>query len=355
MGAKHFGVSGAREPKPGGSPQGRRPRGSQADTGEIVIAHRLVGERFLVTGGCGFVGTGLVRALRAVGARVKVADLRPFPDPEVPTVVGDLRDDAVRRRAFEPPPAGVIHLAALTSVLESVRRPVEFHEVNVDVTAALLELCREHDVRRFLFASTNAVTGDVGRQTIHEDMPLRPLTPYGGSKAAAEMLLSAYTHTYGMRACALRLTNVYGPGMRGKDSFIPRLMRAACSGEEVDIYGDGHQSRDLVHLDDVCQAFGAVWQAEHGGPLIVGSGHSVEVLDLVEAVRSTTGSALPTRHVQAKPGEMPAVVVDITRARRLGYDPDIDLSDGLASVWRDFGGEPPALLEATGGYAGFGG
>jgi UDP-glucose 4-epimerase len=295
----------------------------------------LAGERVLVTGGSGFVGRTVVGALRARGARVTVCDQAPYPSDEVPSVVGDLRDPAVRDKALPPGTTGVVHLAAITSVLGSLRDPAGVHEVNVEVTAGLLELARQREVPRFVMSSTNAVVGDVGAGTIHEGMPPRPLTPYGATKAAAEMLLSGYAGGYGLTCCALRLTNVYGPGMAHKDSLVPRLMRAARDGATVQVYGDGTQVRDFVHVDDVVAGLLVAWRARHVGPLIVGSGRSVSVLDLIEAARRATGRPLPVEHVAAKRGEMPAVIVSIERARALGYRPAVDLDEGLAGVWAD--------------------
>lgn len=296
----------------------------------------LAGARVLVTGGAGFIGGRLVTALLDAGAGVVVADERPHPDPAVRSVVGDLRDPEVRRAAVRTGLDGVVHLAAATSVLRSVADPAGVYRTNVEVTADLLELCRAHGVPRMVFASTNAVTGDVGGTPISERMPLRPLTPYGATKAAAEMLLSAYTGVYGMRTCAVRFANVYGPGMRHKDSFVPRLMRAAATGGGVQVYGDGAQLRDYVHVDDVVQAVLLAWRTGHTGPLVVGSGRSTSVNDLIETARTVTGAAIPAEYVPAKAGEMPAVVLDISAARALGYEPRHDLRSGMATVWPDF-------------------
>jgi UDP-glucose 4-epimerase len=296
----------------------------------------LSGERVLVTGGTGFVGRTVVRTLLAAGARVTVCDQDPYPSDEVDTIVGDLRDPAVRDKAVAAGTTGIVHLAAMTSVLGSLRDPAGVHEVNVEATAGLLELARLREVPRFVMSSTNAVTGDVGSATIDESMPLRPLTPYGATKAAAEMLLSGYAGGYGLRTCALRLSNVYGPGMRHKDSFIPRLMRAAKSSATVAVYGSGAQVRDFVHVDDVAAGLLIAWRGNHVGPLIIGAGRSVSVLDLLADARAVTGCPLPAEHVPAKPGEMPAVVVSIDRARGLGYQPSYDLREGLATVWPDF-------------------
>ena len=167
------------------------------------------------------------RALRGRGSRRR----RRRPRTSIPDVAhGRRRARATRRvreRAVTPDVDAIVHLAAETSVLGSVERPEKVHRVNVDVTAALLELARERgvgdvragvDQRRRRRATTAPFT---------EEVPLRPLTPYGATKAAAEMLVSGYAGAYGMRAPVLRLTNVYGPGMQDKDTFVPRLLKAA--------------------------------------------------------------------------------------------------------------------------------
>jgi UDP-glucose 4-epimerase len=293
------------------------------------------GNRVLVTGGSGFIGGHVVRALRGAGLDVTVADRVPYPGPEVRCIVGDLRDPEVADAAVEQGSAGIVHLAAATSVLRSISDPAGLYEHNVAVTARLLELARVRGVQRFVFASTNAVVGDVGTAPIAEDAPLLPLTPYGATKAACEMLLSAYAACYGMACCALRLTNVYGPGMVHKDSLVPRIMRAASGGEGVSVYGDGRQRRDFVHVDDVVRALLLVWRRRYSGRLVVGSGRSVTVLELLDAARAVTGAALPAVHVEARAGEMPAVVVDLARARGLGYAPAVSVEAGLATVWAD--------------------
>jgi UDP-glucose 4-epimerase len=290
-----------------------------------------MGERILVTGGAGFIGRSVVSALIRRGAEVTVVDRSGPAD-----IVGDLRDPAVVDQAVRPGLTGIVHLAAMTSVLGSLRDPAQVHATNVDVTAALLELARQRAVARFVLASTNAVVGDVGDAVIHEDLPLRPLTPYGATKAAAEMLLSGYAGGFGLTTCALRFTNVYGPGMVHKDSLVPRLMRAILAGTPVQVYGDGAQRRDFVHVDDIVRGLLVAWESIHSGPLIVGSGHSPTVVELIDAVGQATGRAPQLDFVAARPGEMPAVRVSIDRARALGYRPVVPLSDGLATVWKDF-------------------
>ncbi len=315
-------------------------------TADVSGLSTAAGRRVLVTGGSGFIGRRLVRTLLDEGADVTVADKRAFPGVgthsdaghagEVRTVMGDLCDPSVVAEAVRPGTDVIIHLAAVTRVLPSIEDPAGAYRVNVDATASLLEQARIRGVRTFLFASTNTVTGDVGRAVINEQVPLRPLTPYGATKAAAEMLIGAYAACYGMTGCSLRFSNVYGPGMQEKDSFVPRLMRAARDGAGVQVYGDGTQIRDLVHVDDVVAGLFLAWRAGFSGPLILGAGESVSVNDMVDAARGVTGSEIPVQNVPAKPGEMPAVIVDISAARALGYEPVHDLKSGLSTVWPEF-------------------
>jgi len=294
--------------------------------------------RVLVTGGAGFIGRRVVRALLAEGHEVTVADLRAFPDKDVRTVIGDLCNPDVAARAVQPGTEVIIHLAAVTSVLASVQDPVSTHLLNVDATARLLELARENEAGTFLLASTNAVvgSGSAPGEVITERTVLRPLTPYGATKAAGELLLGSYASCYGITGAALRFSNVYGPGMTAKDSFIPRLMRAARDGEGVKVRGDGSMIRDVVHVDDIVQGTLAAWRSGHNGPLILGSGRSVTVNEMVTIARQVTGAPIPAENVPVPPGEMPAVVLDISAARAIGYRPAYDLEAGMATVWPDF-------------------
>jgi UDP-glucose 4-epimerase len=150
------------------------------------------------------------------------------------------------------------------------------------------------------------------------------------------MLLGSYANCYGITGAALRFSNVYGPGMGEKDSFIPRLMRAARDGEGVHVRGDGSMLRDVVHVDDIVQGILTAWRGRHNGPLILGSGTSVTVNEMVTTARKVTGAPIPADNVPVGKGEMPAVVLDIAAATALGYRPAYDLEAGMATVWPDF-------------------
>jgi UDP-glucose 4-epimerase len=293
--------------------------------------------RVLVTGGSGFIGRHVVSELAAAGSYVRVVDLQPHPDPSVDVVIGDIAEPEVLAQALSGGFDAVVHLAAVTQVLNSLQQPELAFRTNVQATALLLEAARDAGVSSLAFASTNAVIGPLIDGAITEDTPLHPLTPYGSTKAAGEMLMSAYTASYGVRCVCLRLTNVYGPGMQAKDSIVARLMRAIRLGTTFEIYGDGRQVRDYVHVSDVVRAVTlALTRGDWTGPLVIGTGASLSVLDVVDEVRRVSGSDLPVRHVDSKPGEMPAVIVDPARARAAGWAPQYSFADGLVGVWEEW-------------------
>jgi UDP-glucose 4-epimerase len=297
----------------------------------------LHGRRILVTGGAGFIGRHVVSDLRGAGAHVRVVDLQAHPDPEVEVVRGDITERDVLDEAFEGGFDGIVHLAAVTSVLRSLEHPELTYRTNVAATASLLEAGRAAGASALVFASTNAVTGPMEAPAISESATLRPLTPYGATKAAGEMLMSAYTASYGLRCAVMRLTNVYGPGMQAKDSIVARLMRAIRLGQGFEIYGDGRQVRDYVHAADVTAAVRLGLGPEGwGGPMVIGAGRSLSVLEVIDAVREVTGAELEVRHGPAREGEMPAVIVDPSRAHAAGWSPRFTLEEGLVGVWEEW-------------------
>jgi UDP-glucose 4-epimerase len=280
----------------------------------------------------------VVADLSSAGAHVRVVDLQPHPDPAVDLVQGDITTPEVLESAVDGGVDGVVHLAAVTSVLKSVEHPVLTHRTNVEGTAMVLEAARHAGARSLVFASTNAVAGPMRGAAITEAEVLQPLTPYGATKAAGEMLMSAYTAVYDLRCVPLRLTNVYGPGMQAKDSIVARLMRAIRLRTTFEIYGDGTQVRDYVHAADVTAAVKLGLQDERwAGPTVIGAGRSLSVLEVIDAVRQATGAEIDVGHGPARPGEMPAVIVDPSVAQGAGWVPQYArFEDGLPGVWEEW-------------------
>jgi UDP-glucose 4-epimerase len=308
--------------------------------------HDLNDRRVLVTGGSGFIGRHVVAELVRVGAHVRIIDLQPHPDPEIEIVIGDIADPEAVASALDGGMDSIVHLAAVTSVLKSVQEPERTFRTNVVGTNTILEAGRAAGVSSLAFASTNAVTGLMKAPKISEAATLEPLTPYGSTKAAGEMLMSAYTASYGMRCACIRLTNVYGPGMQAKDSIIARLMRCIRLGTTFEVYGDGTQVRDYVHAFDVVAAMRlGLTSDEWAGPKVIGAGHSLSVLEVIDAVKRVSGAEIDVRHGPAKPGEMPAVIVDTSQAQAAGWTPRYpSLDDGLLGVWDEWS---QAELQAT--------
>ena len=290
----------------------------------------------VVSGGSGFIGSKIARAALERGYEVVSLDKVPGVDSDVDSRICDISDSEQLARQFPKQPTAIFHFAARTSVLESKLDPEGVFATNVLGTHNLLELARTRSVDSFLFASTNAIVGEAESIAINESNLLAPLTPYGASKAAGEMLMSAYLGSYDIATCAIRLTNVYGPNMFKKDSIIPRIMRALLGGNPLEIYGDGKQWRDFIFSQDVVDAFFLALEQRVVGALTIGAGQSYTVAEIVETVEAVAGRSVPTIHGPARAGEMRGVQVDITRARSLGFEPKIDLVAGVGAVWQDY-------------------
>jgi UDP-glucuronate 4-epimerase len=306
--------------------------------------------RILVTGGAGAIGSHVVDALLARGERVAVLDsfhaFYPRARKErnlaqagahagfAGLYEGDVRDAACLARAFaELRPEAVIHLAARAGVRPSLEDPVGYVEANVAGTAALLAASVDAGVERFVFASSSSVYGEQPRGPFSEDLPAdRPLSPYGATKRAGELLCHAVHHTSGLPVTALRFFTVYGPRQR-PDLAIHKFARLALERKPVPIFGDGSAERDFTFSSDVVDGVIRALDRCRGYALYnLGRGQPVSVAQTIDALEAALGIPIERAYQPAQPGDVPRTWASIDRARaELGYAPRVELRDGIAA------------------------
>jgi UDP-glucose 4-epimerase len=297
----------------------------------------------LVTGGAGFIGSHVVDALLARGARVAVVDdlstgRRENLDGALAAGANfyeaDVRDADVTRPiiAHERPDA-IFHLAAQIDVRRSVESPAFDARVNVEGTINLLDSALQAGVGRFLYASTGgAIYGEADRIPTPEGAPAAPLSPYGQGKLAAEGYCTLFERLRGLSVAALRFANVYGPRQDplGEGGVIAIFCGRAATGGAATVFGDGHQTRDFVYVSDVVDALLAAGDGNARGSFNVGTGRETSVLELAAALREVSGAELPLEHEPARPGEVVRSCLDASLAREaLGWEARVDLAEGL--------------------------
>jgi UDP-glucose 4-epimerase len=296
----------------------------------------------LVTGGAGFIGSHLVEALAAQGRPVRVLDnfstglksnlagIRPAPE----VLEGDLTDPAAVDRAVAGAEV-VFHLGALASVQRSVEAPAESHAACATGTVHVLEAARRRDVRRVVFAGSASAYGVPGGDVQTEDEPIRPLSPYAAAKLAGELYCQAFSAAYGLETVRLRFFNIFGPRQRPDSPYsgvISLFIAAMSSGRPPQVFGDGLQSRDFTYVADVVQALlrAADTPGVSGRVYNVGTGRSVNLLELIAALNRLLSTGLAPRHGPARAGDVRHSRADIGRARReLGYEPAVPFEEGL--------------------------
>jgi UDP-glucose 4-epimerase len=298
-----------------------------------------------VTGGAGMIGAAVVRALLARGDRVVVLDsgvAAGFEHVEgtgAEIVAADIRDADAVRRALDGADA-IVHLAAQASVPASIADPLNDLQINVDATLSLLEAARAAPVKRFVFASSNAVVGG-HEPPAHEGLVPWPVSPYGAAKAAMEAYLRAYYEAFGVESVSLRFANAYGPYSAHKSAVVAAFIKRYLAGGPLRINGTGEQTRDFVHIDDVAAIVLACLEAPAdtiaNQVLQVGTGTETSLLQLAELIFEAGGSAVPIDHSPPSPGDVPRNVSDITKARELlGYEPRVALGGGIADTLQWF-------------------
>ena len=203
----------------------------------------------------------------------------------------------------------MVHLAADTRVMDSIEDPTHNFDNNVVGTFNLLNACRELGVSRVVAASTGgAILGEV-EPPVHEEMAPMPTSPYGASKLMLEGYLSAYASSYGMRSCALRFSNIYGPRSFHKGSVVAHFFKRVLAGERPTVYGDGSQTRDYLYVGDLVEAIRVAMLSDVTGPYQLGSGHGTTLNELLEAMRTVTGLPIEVDYARLPGGRGPRHLV----------------------------------------------
>jgi nucleoside-diphosphate-sugar epimerase len=312
----------------------------------------------IVTGCAGFIGSHLSMSLLERGAEVTGLDCFTdyYPRAVKESNLAPLRarrgfqfvEDRLERMDLTPLLDGathVFHLAAQAGVRKSWGRDFRTYTVdNVDATQALLEAVKGRPIERLVYASSSSVYGDAAAIPMREDARPQPVSPYGVTKLAAELLCCLYHTNFGVPAVSLRYFTVYGPRQR-PDMAFNRFLRAALNGEPITLYGDGTQTRDFTFVADAVQATMAAGdRGEPGGVYNIGGGSRVSMIDVLSLIERVVGRPLDVRREPAQKGDMRDTYADTSRARAdLRFAPSVTLEEGLRAE-KDWLASLPAFL-----------
>ena len=300
--------------------------------------------KFFITGGAGFIGRHLVAKLLHDKHEITIFDnfsssskndITHLLEDGVGLVTGDILDYDLLLKSM-PNYDFVIHLAAQTSVSQSVANPKTTADIIVDGTVNVLKSCVKTNVKNIIFSSSAAVYGNSINTLLAENAQLSPLSSYGASKLVAEYNLLAFSKLFGLNCISLRLFNVYGNGQSSEAGVIRKFLKNISKDAPIEIFGDGVQSRDFVYVSDVIQAFYCAIrniEAKRGEGYNIGSGTATSINELASLLISSKGKDLQVIHKPALEGEIKDSKADISLAENdIGYSPHVPLSDGLANL-----------------------
>ena len=332
----------------------------------------------LITGGCGFIGVNFIDYLLKISPNVKIrvldnlsvgtredlgevcnfieidtsslspqhSALSPKKSSPVELIIGDIKDFQTCLKCSQGIDV-VVHLAANTGVAPSVEDPRSDMEANVIGTFNILEASRQNKIQKFIFASSGAPLGEVN-PPIHEEIAPKPVSPYGASKLAGEAYCSAYYRTFGLKTISLRFGNVYGPRSKHKSSVVAKFFKRALSGEPLEVYGDGNQTRDFIYIDDLIQAIilaintpSATSHVPWGEVFQIATYKETTVNEIAAKIKAIVESSLDKNvkivHTSPRIGDVRRNYSDISKAKRiLGYEPNYDLDKGLKATFEYF-------------------
>jgi UDP-glucose 4-epimerase len=317
--------------------------------------------RYLVTGGGGFIGSHMVRYLLNNGSKVRVLDnfltgnrknLDEILD-RIDLVEADLRDEGAVGEAVNNIDY-IVHLGALPSVPRSVANPGLSTDINVNGTVNLLQAAHLAGVKRLVFASSSSVYGDSPEFPRREAQYPQPLSPYAVSKLAGEFYLKCFYKLHGFETVCLRFFNVFGPRQDPNSQYsavIPRFIDAVLDGRRPIIYGDGEQSRDFTFIEDLvngvfkaCHAEGAA-----GEVFNVACGRRISLNNLIDYLRELSNREITPEYTEARAGDVRDSLADVSRAKEiLGFSPSVSMVDGLAKTYNWYEGEKLHAMSTNG-------
>ena len=307
---------------------------------------------FLVTGGAGFIGSHLCERLLKEGNSVVCLDnFDSYYDPEIKIrnvqrvgktfpdrfelITGDIRNqeqisDLFKTRSIHT----VVHLAARAGVRPSIAEPLLYQDVNIRGTMVLLEACRLHGVgvKTFIFASSSSVYGENQRVPFSEtDLDIQPISPYGATKRAGELICYSYHHLHGMDIAGLRIFTAYGPRQR-PEMAIHKFTRLIDLGEKIPMFGDGSFRRDYTYIDDLIDGILGVIRHHRGYEVYnLGESQTTSLRELILLIEQALGKKAKIDVLPPQPGDVSITYADIAKARqRLGYNPKIGMKEGIA-------------------------
>jgi nucleoside-diphosphate-sugar epimerase len=299
-------------------------------------------EKFLVTGGAGFIGSNICKKLASQGCFVRVVDnlltgkrsnLAAVSD-RIEFIEADMGDEEIARTCMKDIDF-CLHQGALPSVPRSVDDPAATHKHCLDATFTLLLAARDAGVKRFVYASSSSAYGDTPTLPKVESMSPQPLSPYAAAKLAGEYYAEVFYKVFGLETISLRYFNVFGPHQDPTSQYaaaIPAFVTAILKNKPPTVYGDGLQSRDFTYVDNVVEANLLAARVEHtaGQVVNIASGKAVTVNDVIDIINDLLGKNVKPIYDAPRPGDVKHSLADITLAKKtIGYKPTITFKQGL--------------------------
>lgn len=304
-------------------------------------------QTFFVTGGAGFIGSHLCEALLVQGHSVVCFDnFNDYYDPQIKRqnikwltgkenftlIEGDFLDLGLLRQLFQNQRIDVIvHLGARAGVRPSLKNPLLYQQVNVQGTNYLLEIAKEFETSKFIFASSSSVYGENKKVPFSEDDFVdHPISPYAATKKAGELICYTYHHLYNIPVTCLRFFTVYGPRQR-PDMAIHKFTNSIYHGEKITRYGDGDSRRDYTYISDIIDGIcKSIEYCKSYHIYNLGESKTIELKRLIEIISNCLGKKADIQVLPIQPGDVPITYADISKARNeIGYDPKVDIVTGV--------------------------